>query len=50
MYSLYVGIDVSKDSFSVAAVNEKAKMVFSMCPLMNAQGFAVLEGPHGPLR
>jgi len=40
MYSLFVGIDVSKDSFSVAALNEKAKTVFSMCPLMNAQGFA----------
>jgi transposase len=39
MYSLFVGIDVSKDSFSVAALDEKAKRVFSMNPLMNAQGF-----------
>lgn len=41
MYRLFVGIDVSKDSFSVAALNEKAKTVFSMSPLMNAEGFAV---------
>ena len=40
MYSLFVGIDVSKDSFSVAALSEKAKTVFSMCPLMDAEGFA----------
>ncbi len=39
MYSLFVGIDVSKDSFSVAVLDEKAKTIFSMCPLMNAQGF-----------
>ena len=53
MYSLFVGIDVSKDSFSVAALNEKAKVVFSMCPLMNAQGFTeflkVLTSHHGDL-
>ena len=53
MYSLFVGIDVSKDSFSVAALNEKAKAVFSMCPLMNAQGFTeflkVLTSHHGDL-
>lgn len=41
MYRLFVGIDVSKDSFSVAALNEKAKTIFSMSPLMNAEGFAV---------
>lgn len=40
MYSLFVGIDVSKDSFSVAGLNDKAKILFSMCPLMNAQGFS----------
>jgi transposase len=40
MYRLFVGIDVSKDSFSVAVLNEKAKTVFSMSPLMNAEGFA----------
>lgn len=37
-----MGIDVSKDSFSVAALDEKAKSIFSMCALMNAQGFAEL--------
>ena len=42
MYSLFVGIDVSKDSFSVAALDEKSKNVFSMNPLMNAEGFADL--------
>ena len=40
MYSLFVGIDISKDSFSVAALDEKAKTVFSMDPLMNAEGFS----------
>ena len=40
MYNLFVGIDVSKDSFSVAALDEKAKTVFSMNPFMNAEGFA----------
>jgi hypothetical protein len=39
MYNLFVGIDVSKDSFSVAGLNEKAKLLFSLSPLMNAQGF-----------
>lgn len=54
MYSLFVGIDVSKDSFSVAALDVKAKSVFSMSPLMNAQGFAeflkVLTAHHDDLR
>jgi transposase len=53
MYSLFVGIDVSKDSFSAAALDEKAKTVFSLCPLMNAQGFdeflKVLAAHHGDL-
>jgi transposase len=40
MYSLFVGIDVSKDSFSVAGLNEKAKLLFSLSPLMNTQGFS----------
>ena len=42
MYNLFVGIDVSKDSFSVAGLNEKAKLLFSLSPLMNAQGFSEL--------
>ena len=42
MYSLFVGIDVSKDSFSVAGLNDKAKVLFSLCPDMNAQGFSEL--------
>ena len=42
MYSLFVGIDVSKDSFSVAGLNDKAKLLFSLSPLMNAQGFSEL--------
>jgi len=53
MYSLFVGVDISKDSFSVAALDEKAKVVFSMCPLMNEEGFAeflrVLAAHHGDL-
>jgi len=40
MYSLFVGIDVSKDSFSAAGLNEKAKLVFSAVPEMNDQGFS----------
>ncbi len=40
MYSLFVGVDVSKDSFSAAGLNEKAKLVFSAVPEMNEQGFA----------
>lgn len=54
MYSLFVGIDVSKDSFSVATLDVKAQSVFSMNPLMNAQGFAeflkVLTAHHDDLR
>jgi transposase len=42
MYSLFVGIDVSKDSFSLAGLDEKAKVLFSLCPSMNAQGFSEL--------
>jgi transposase len=42
MYSLFVGVDVSKDSFSVAGLNDKAKLLFSLSPLMNAQGFSEL--------
>jgi transposase len=53
VYSLFVGIDVSKDSFSVAGLNDKAKVVFFMCPLMNAQGFSealkVLKAHHDDL-
>ena len=40
MYRLFVGIDVSKDSFSVTGLNDKAKFLFSLAPLMNAQGFS----------
>ncbi len=39
MYSFFVGIDVSKDSFSVAGLNEKAKLVLSAVPEMNDRGF-----------
>ncbi len=53
MYRLFVGIDVSKDSFSVAALDVKAKTVFSLCPVMNAEGFeeffSVLTSHHGNL-
>ena len=43
MYGLFVGIDVSKDSFSVAGLNDKAKLLFSLSPLyVNAQGFSEL--------
>ena len=42
MYNLFVGIDVSKDSFSVAGLNDKAKLLFSLSLLMNAQGFSEL--------
>jgi hypothetical protein len=42
MYSLFVGVDVSKDSFSVAGLNDKAKLLFSLSPLMNALGFSEL--------
>src|SRR5512136_1955054 len=40
MYSLFVGVDVSKDSFSAAGLDEKAKLVFSTVPEMNGQGFS----------
>ena len=40
MYSLFIGIDVSKDSFSAAGLNDKAKLLFSLAPLMNARGFS----------
>lgn len=40
MYSLFVGVDVSKDSFSVAGLNEKAKLIFSTAPRMNNEGFS----------
>jgi transposase len=40
MYSLFVGIDVSKDSFSAAGLDEKAKLLFSTVPGMNDQGFS----------
>lgn len=40
MYSLFVGIDVSKDSFSATGLNEKAKLVFSAVPEMNDHGFS----------
>ncbi len=39
MYSLFVGIDVSKDSFLAAGLNEKAKLVFSAAPEMNEGRF-----------
>lgn len=42
MYSLFVGIDVSKDSFSVAGLDGKSKLLFSLSPLMNATGFSEL--------
>jgi hypothetical protein len=42
MYSLFVGVDVSKDFFSVAGLNDKAKLLFSLSLLMNAQGFSEL--------
>jgi transposase len=37
MYSLFVGVDVSKDSFSAAGLNEKAKLVFSIEKLPSCQ-------------
>lgn len=40
MYSLFVGVDVSKDSFSVAGLNETAKLMFSSTPEMNDKGFS----------
>jgi hypothetical protein len=40
MYSLFIGIDVSKDSFSAGGLDDKAKLLFSLAPLMNAQGFS----------
>lgn len=40
MYRLFVGIDVSKDSFSAAGLDGKAKLVFSTVPQMDAQGFS----------
>ncbi len=41
MYSLFVGVDVSKDSFSVAGLDEKAKLVFSTAHDMNREGFSL---------
>lgn len=40
MYSLFVGVDVSKDSFSAAGLDEKAKLVFSTVHDMNREGFS----------
>jgi transposase len=40
MYSLFVGVDVSKDSFAAAGLDEKAKLVFSSAPQMNSEGFS----------
>jgi transposase len=44
MYSLFVGVDVSKDSFSAAGVDEKAKLVFSEAHRMNSDGFSLFLG------
>jgi len=40
MYSLFVGVDVSKDSFAAAGLDKKARLLFSASPLMNAEGFS----------
>jgi hypothetical protein len=40
MYSLFVGIDVSKDSFSVCGLDEKENAVFSLVAAMDKAGFS----------
>ena len=40
MYSLFVGIDVSKDSFSVCGVDGKENVLFSLAVAMDRTGFS----------
>ena len=40
MYSLFVGIDVSKDSFSVNGLDGKENVVFSLIAAMDRNGFS----------
>jgi len=42
MYGLYVGIDVSKDSFSVAGIDSKGTVFFQGSYSMDAEGFSLL--------
>jgi len=39
MYGSYVGIDVSKDSFSVAGIDSKGNVIFEGSYSMDAEGF-----------
>jgi transposase len=41
MYGLYVGIDVSKDSFSVAGIDSKGNVLFQGSYSMDAAGFSL---------
>lgn len=41
MYGLYVGIDVSKDSFSVAGIDSKCTVLFQGSYSMDAEGFSL---------
>ncbi len=40
MYSLFVGIDVSKDLFSVSGLNEEGNGLFSLAVNMDKAGFS----------
>ena len=40
MYSLFMGIDVSKDSFSVCGVDGKENVLFSLAVAMDRTGFS----------
>jgi hypothetical protein len=40
MYSLFVGIDVSKDSFSVSGLDGKENVLFSLVAAMDRSGFS----------
>jgi transposase len=42
MHSLFVGIDVSKDSFSVCGIDGKEDVVFSLAAAMDRNGFSEL--------
>jgi transposase len=44
MYRLYVGIDVSKDSFSVAGLDSKGNVLFEGSYSMDAKGFSLFLG------
>jgi hypothetical protein len=42
MYSLWVGIDVSKEGFSAAGINSGGQEVFSQAYAMDSNGFEEL--------